>query len=192
MACEEAAPLEAGTSGQNCNAGNTSGVPNQSRGYLRAKRLFDLCFASAIIVFSAPVSLIIALAVKLESPGPVFFSQKRVGKNGKLFTLYKFRTMFITAPKYATTPKDDSCDPRVTRVGRLLRRTGLDELPQFYNVLRGHMSVVGPRPEMQFLVDQYSPRQRRRLNVTPGVTGPWQLSPHRTLPIGDHIEHDEH
>ncbi len=160
--------------------------------YRVAKRAFDLGFSLLLLVVTLPFSLLLVLAVKASSPGPVFFSQQRVGKDGKLFTIYKFRTMYANAPKYAVTPTSDMCDPRVTRVGRLLRRSGLDELPQFINVLRGEMSVVGPRPEMAFLVDNYSAAQRRRLCVLPGITGPWQLSSARHKPIHEHLEYDDY
>ncbi len=159
--------------------------------YRTAKRIFDIVFSLLVLVCSLPVSLLVALLIKLESRGPVFFSQQRVGKDGELFTIYKFRTMHANTPKYACTPKDDCRDNRVTRVGRVLRQSGLDELPQFFNVLRGDMSVVGPRPEMLFLVERYSERQRMRLCVQPGITGPWQLSAARCVPISENLHFDE-
>ncbi|MFW5653913.1 MAG: sugar transferase, partial [Planctomycetota bacterium] len=108
--------------------------------------------------------------------------------NGREFTLYKFRTMKVDAPRYAVHPGED--DPRVTRIGQFIRKVSLDELPQLVNVLRGEMRLVGPRPEMPFIVDGYDDECRKRLSVTPGITGVWQVSPHRNDPIHEHIEYD--
>ncbi|MFG0297849.1 MAG: sugar transferase [Maioricimonas sp. JB045] len=156
----------------------------------RSKRCFDIVFSASVLLLTAPFSLLVALAIWLESGGPILFRQQRVGKNGRLFWIYKFRSMYPETPKYAITPTNDECDPRVTRVGRLLRKSGLDELPQFWCVLRGDMSVVGPRPEMPFIVEAYTPRARRRLRVLPGITGPWQISPHRHEPIHENLHYD--
>lgn len=153
------------------------------------KRFFDFLFSAIVLVIISPLMALISLTIKLDSTGPVLFKQKRVGKKGKFFTLLKFRTMFNDTPKYAVHPKDRS-DPRITRVGRFLRMTSLDELPQFINVLLGDMSVVGPRPEMEFIVNSYNPLHRERLNVKPGITGLWQISLDRTLPIHENIDHD--
>ncbi len=153
------------------------------------KRIFDLVFSAIVLVVISPLMALIPLTIKLDSNGPVLFKQKRVGKKGKLFMLFKFRTMFVDAPKYAVHPKDKH-DPRITWVGRFLRKTSLDELPQFINVLLGDMSVVGPRPEMEFIVNTYNPLHRERLNVKPGITGLWQISLDRTLPIHENIDHD--
>jgi len=152
--------------------------------------LFDLAFASGALLLTCPLLAIIAFLTWLDSPGPILFRQRRVGKDGKEFTIYKIRTMHVAASPYADSPADDRQDPRVTRIGRLLRRSGLDELPQFINVLRGEMSVVGPRPEMRFLVDQYNAKQRRRLDVLPGITGLWQISPVRNEPIHENLRYD--
>ena len=124
-----------------------------------------------------------------DSPGPVFFIQKRVGRDGELFDMYKFRSMHITAPRYDFSPTE-SCDPRITEIGRILRRHSLDELPQLINVFLGNMSLVGPRPEMPFIVHGYDSRQRKRLQVVPGITGVWQLSAARGLPIHENIHYD--
>ena len=132
---------------------------------------------------------LIALLIKLDSPGPVLFSQRRVGKDGKLFTLYKFRSMRVDAPKYEVSPTEPH-DPRITRVGRLLRRTSLDELAQLINVVIGDMSLVGPRPEMPFIVEQYTAAHRQRLRVKPAITGIWQLSADRAFQIHDNIQYD--
>jgi exopolysaccharide biosynthesis polyprenyl glycosylphosphotransferase len=153
---------------------------------LVAKRAFDLVASAAALVLLAPVLLAIAAAVKLDSPGPVLFRQRRVGLAGRTFTLYKFRSMRqdAEAQRRALEARNEMDgpvfkirdDPRVTRVGRFLRRTSLDELPQFWNVLRGEMSVVGPRPPIPAEVRRYARWQRRRLSVKPGLTCTWQVS----------------
>jgi lipopolysaccharide/colanic/teichoic acid biosynthesis glycosyltransferase len=132
---------------------------------------------------------VIALLIRLDSSGPAVFVQKRVGLNGRLFDIYKFRSMYIDVPRYDLSPAT-SDDRRITRIGRLLRRTSLDELPQLVNVLLGDMSLVGPRPEMPFVVEFYNSRQRQRLQVTPGITGLWQLSADRVFQIHENIEYD--
>lgn len=151
-----------------------------------AKRCFDLVMGAAILVMLLPVFPIIALMIKLDSQGPVFFRQDRVGRNGKVFKFYKFRSMF----KDAETRKKDveafneqegpvfkiRSDPRVTSVGRFLRRSSLDEIPQILNVLKGDMSIVGPRPHLVHEVDNYQPWHRKRLEVMPGITCLWQIS----------------
>lgn len=167
----------------------TVGNPASKFLYDAFKRVFDFVCALAIVVCASPVLLLIAALVRLDSPGPVLFKQTRVGKNGRLFGLYKFRSMRADAPAYAFSPKAVS-DPRITRLGRLLRRTSLDELPQLINVLKGDMSLVGPRPEMPFIVEQYNEKQRQRLQVIPGITGLWQLSADRALLIHENIQYD--
>lgn len=165
------------------------GRPANAWHYELAKRPCDLLAGLALILLLAPVWLLIALLVKMDSPGPALFRQKRVGRNGKLFDLYKFRSMRIDAPKYGLSPTESS-DPRITRLGRFLRRTSLDELPQLINVLKGNMSLVGPRPEMPFIVGRYSAVHRQRLHVTPGITGLWQLSADRAFLIHENIQYD--
>jgi len=153
---------------------------------LAIKRAMDFTLAALGLIIAAPLMALIAVLIKLDSPGPVLFSQVRVGRGGRLFTLYKFRSMRLGAeaeqPRLldrneATGPlfkiRDD---PRLTRVGRWLRRLSLDELPQLYNVLRGEMSLVGPRPPIPAEVEQYEEWHRKRLEVAPGVTGLWQVS----------------
>jgi exopolysaccharide biosynthesis polyprenyl glycosylphosphotransferase len=157
--------------------------------YDAAKRPFDLVASMLLIVALAPLWLVIALLVRLGSPGPVFFRQKRVGRNGRLFDLYKFRSMYVEAAQYDFSPRD-AVDPRITRIGRLLRRTSLDELPQLLNVVKGNMSLVGPRPEMPFIVQNYNAVHKQRLQVTPGITGLWQLSADRAFLIHDNIQYD--
>ncbi len=153
------------------------------------KRLFDLVLSVLVILISAPLVVLIGLAIRLETPGPVFFRHLRTGRGGNSFMLWKFRTMYRDTDPYAIHPQSRR-DPRITRVGWLLRRTSLDELPQFWNVLRGEMSVVGPRPEMPFIAGQYTELQRERLNVRPGITGLWQISADRAVPIHENIDHD--
>ncbi len=147
----------------------------------------SLCFALGILLF--PLMAILALAVKMDSPGPVFFKQKRIGKDGVVFNIFKFRSMFVDVPKYAVNP-DSHRDVRITRVGRFLRKTSLDELAQIVNVWKGEMSLVGPRPEMPFIVEQYDDLHRERLRVLPGITGLWQLSGDRKKAIHENMEYD--
>jgi exopolysaccharide biosynthesis polyprenyl glycosylphosphotransferase len=153
------------------------------------KRVLDLTVASLSLLALSPLFALIALLVRFDSPGPILFVQERVGKDGRLFSLYKFRSMHLHAPSYACSP-DNVDDPRITRVGRYLRRTSLDELPQLINVIKGEMSLVGPRPEMPFLVNYYTSTQRQRLSVLPGITGLWQLSADRAFPIHENVLYD--
>lgn len=169
-------------------------IAHFSRGQTRvlgdlAKRAIDLAAASVLLALLAPLFAMLAVLVKRSSPGPVFFRQDRVGKDGKLFSMYKFRTMYRDAPQYSYSPGAGD-DPRVTPTGRFLRRASLDELPQLINVVTGDMSLVGPRPEMPFIVEQYTSLQRRRLAVKPGITGLWQLSADRAFLIHENIEYD--
>ena len=157
--------------------------------YAVAKRTADVIVSSLLLLLLAPVLFLIAVLVWLDSPGPIFFIQKRVGRNGQLFDMYKFRSMHATAPRYGLSPTQSS-DTRITSVGRFLRRTSLDELPQLINVFLGNMSLVGPRPEMPFIVRRYNSRQRQRLQVVPGITGLWQLSADRAFPIHENIQYD--
>ncbi|MBI1785542.1 sugar transferase [Candidatus Sumerlaeota bacterium] len=153
------------------------------------KRLLDLAIAvPSLLVFSIPMG-IIALVIKLDSPGAAIFAQDRIGKDGKRFRFFKFRTMRSNVEPYAKAP-DDPSDPRVTKIGAILRKTSLDELPQLWNVVKGEMSMVGPRPEMPFIVDQYEPWQRRRLNVPQGLTGLWQIAGRKHLPLHLNLEYD--
>ncbi len=153
-----------------------------SIGYLFLKRTIDLSGALLLVILLAPVSLVIAALVKLESRGPIFFRHERVGRSAVPFRMWKFRTMYKEVPRYEPSPISDS-DPRLTRVGRVLRRLSIDELPQLLNVIAGDMSLVGPRPEMPFIVGGYGPYERLRLRAKPGITGLWQISPARAMPI---------
>ncbi|MEM4202813.1 MAG: sugar transferase [Candidatus Methanomethylicaceae archaeon] len=152
------------------------------------KRFLDIVLSLSAIILFAPLMLLIALLIKLDSKGPVIFRQMRVGKDGKIFVCYKFRTMYVNAPDIRNpdgSTFNAADDPRVTRVGRFLRKTTLDELPQFFNVLKGDMSIVGPRPDLPDQIQFYSERHKKRLLVKPGMTGwawihgrnsiPWEL-----------------
>jgi exopolysaccharide biosynthesis polyprenyl glycosylphosphotransferase len=157
--------------------------------YSIAKRMADLIGSSLLLVLFAPLFFLIALFIKLDSPGSALFVQDRVGRKGELFKMYKFRSMHKGTPKYELSPTTPF-DPRITRIGRFLRRSSLDELPQLMNVFLGNMSLVGPRPEMPFIVQIYTSEQRQRLQVIPGITGLWQLSADRAFLIHENIQYD--
>ncbi|WP_188555184.1 exopolysaccharide biosynthesis polyprenyl glycosylphosphotransferase [Edaphobacter dinghuensis] len=157
--------------------------------YSVAKRIVDLIGASLLLVLLAPLFFLIAFFIKLDSSGSAFFVQDRVGRNGELFKMYKFRSMYKGTPQYELSPTTPF-DPRITRIGRFLRKTSLDELPQLMNVFLGDMSLVGPRPEMPFIVQIYTSEQRQRLQVVPGITGLWQLSADRAFLIHENIQYD--
>ncbi len=152
------------------------------------KRAFDIIFSTAVLTAGFIPMMLIAFLIRLDSPGPIFYRQQRIGRNGRVFSCYKFRSMYQDADKQKARlavsagytgdrvmfkMKDD---PRRTRVGRWLRRTSLDELPNLFNVLRGEMSIVGPRPHLPQEVAQYEPWQRQRLTTTPGITCLWQIN----------------
>jgi exopolysaccharide biosynthesis polyprenyl glycosylphosphotransferase len=157
--------------------------------YVYGKRIVDIIVSSVLLLLLSPAFLLIALLIRLNSHGPALFVQKRVGRDGAMFKMYKFRSMCYQARKYESSPKT-SHDPRITRIGKFLRRTSLDELPQLINVFFGQMSLVGPRPEMPFIVRQYTEYQRQRLQIIPGITGLWQLSSDRAHPIHENLHHD--
>jgi exopolysaccharide biosynthesis polyprenyl glycosylphosphotransferase len=157
--------------------------------YEVSKRIIDIAGSLFAVIVSFPVWVAIAAWIKLSSEGPVFFTQDRIGHGGKPFQMCKFRSMYITAPKYSRSPESRD-DPRVTPVGRFIRKTSLDELPQLLNVLRGDMSLVGPRPEMPYIVSQYNSHQAQRLDVKQGLTGIWQLSADRRYAIHESVEYD--
>lgn len=164
------------------------------------KRIFDLIVALFSLFLILPFMAIIALLIKLDTPGPIIFKQQRVGEKGRLFNMYKFRTMIHDAetrqPALNQTTGDGQLlhkfydDPRVTRVGRFLRRTSLDELPQLINILKGDMSLVGPRPELPWLVERYEPWQRKRFEVPQGLTGWWQVNGRADKPMHLHTDED--
>lgn len=166
------------------------------------KRLFDLVVGSITFLTLSPILLIISVLIKVDSNGPVIFRQERVGENGRIFKMFKFRTMVPDADSHVAqiteiNPtngrilfKKRPDDPRITRIGRFLRRTSIDELPQLLNVLLGDMSLVGPRPELPWLVDQYEPWQRKRFAVPQGMTGWWQVNGRSDKPLHLHTEDD--
>ncbi|MDD5369025.1 MAG: sugar transferase [Anaerolineaceae bacterium] len=166
-----------------------------------AKRAFDTVITLGAMPLALPLMAMVALCIKLDSPGPVLFRQKRAGENGRIFEMFKFRSMVVGAESRRDCIESidgngkvfqNKCqkDPRVTRVGAFIRRTSLDELPQLFNVLRGEMSLVGPRPELPYMVDQYEPWQRKRFAVPQGITGWWQVNGRSDKPMGLHTEED--
>jgi exopolysaccharide biosynthesis polyprenyl glycosylphosphotransferase len=157
--------------------------------YGHLKRAFDFSVALLMLGWLFPLLIAIGVAIRWTSHGPALFKQERVGKNGRKFALYKFRTMDVAAPQYALSPTS-SLDPRITKIGAFLRRTSLDEIPQLLNVLKGDMSLVGPRPEMPFIVEQYNALHRQRLRVEQGITGLWQISADRAHSIHENIQYD--
>jgi lipopolysaccharide/colanic/teichoic acid biosynthesis glycosyltransferase len=153
-------------------------------------RALDVAGAAIGLALASPFLGAAALAIKLDDRGPVLYRQKRVGRDGREFELLKLRTMVVGAEGQGAGWAVDRGDPRITRVGRALRRLSLDELPQLWNVVRGEMSLIGPRPTLQYQVDQYSPHQRRRLDVRPGITGWAQVQGRASLPWEERIELD--
>ncbi|MBU9762716.1 sugar transferase [Mycobacterium sp. TNTM28] len=175
-------------------------APGYRRARSMSKRLFDIVFSLAAVLATGPVMVTIAVAIKLTSPGPVFYISERIGRNGVPFRMVKFRSMRDGADRDVAemiASTDDGpvffkvkADPRVTPVGSVIRKYSLDELPQFFNVLAGSMSMVGPRPQVQREVDSYDETMRRRLLVKPGVTGQWQVSGRSNLSAAESIRHD--
>ena len=174
--------------------------PQYSRANSLAKRAFDVLFTIAALAVAAPVMIAAAVAVKLSSPGPVFYTSERIGRDGGTFKMIKFRSMFRDADRQHAQMVDEhqgtaiffkvKDDPRVTPIGRILRKFSVDELPQFFNVLRGDMSVVGPRPQARREVDCYDDLFRRRLSVKPGLTGLWQVSGRSDLHVEEAVRLD--
>ena len=173
--------------------------PHAQPRYLTVKRVFDVLFCLLILVPVVVIALICAVAVRLESPGPIFYSQLRIGKDGRPFRMYKFRTMVENAEELKASlahlnvlpPPDFKIpdDPRVTRVGKFLRKTSLDELPQFVNVLKRDMSIVGPRPAEDGM-DTYRLWYGERLEVPPGITGIWQLEGRAAISFDERLRYD--
>ncbi len=166
----------------------TRRVPRRGGGV--AKRAIDLVIAGVGSVLTAPVIAVLALAIRLESPGRALYTQTRAGRNGHPFTIYKLRTMVSGAEFTGAGLAINQGDDRITRVGAFLRRYSLDELPNLWNVVRGEMSVVGPRPTLPAQVEQYTDRQRGRLAVKPGITGWAQINGRASLPWPERIELD--
>lgn len=157
--------------------------------YMRLKRVLDAYVATCALLAFAPVILTIVWLIRRDSPGPGLFRQTRAGRGGRPFTLYKFRTMRSDVDPYGDSPESGT-DPRITRLGRFLRETSLDELPQLINVVRGEMSLVGPRPLLMQQIPEWNERQRGRLLVPPGLTGLAQVHGRGSVPIEDKLEMD--
>lgn len=169
--------------------------------YLATKRCLDIVVASLALIVLSPIFLVVALLIKLRDGGPILFVQERVGKDSRLFHFYKFRSMVVGAERQRAdllllNDHESSItfkmrkDPRITWIGRIIRRTSIDEMPQFLNVLKGEMTLVGPRPALPCEVSQYSDSDRERLNVTPGLTCLWQISGRATLPFQEQVRLD--
>ena len=185
---------------------------DMSAGYLRAKRILDIVFTLLILLPLCIVFVIVAVAIWMDSKGPVVYRQKRVGLRGAEFNMYKFRSMYVNSDdsvhrdaivKYMNGQEMNvgttaalkfqfklSDDPRITRVGRFIRKTSIDELPQFFNVLRGEMTLVGPRPPLPYEVALYTPRDRLRLSGKPGLTGTWQVYGRSRVTFQNMVEMD--
>ncbi len=148
----------------------------------RARRVFDATFATLLLAATSPLLLLAALCIKLEDGGPIFFTQRRAGRFERLFVIYKLRTMRIDGCGDRPKPSDGS-DPRITRTGRILRKLSIDELPQLINVIRGEMTLVGPRPEMPLMIETYERWQHMRHLVTPGLTCIWQTTSRSDIPL---------
>ena len=175
-------------------------IANQNR-YEKIKRFFDICLSVAALVVLSPLLLVIAILIYLEDKGPVIYSQTRIGKDGRAFKLYKFRSMCVDADEklkdlQKLNERDGPVfkirdDPRVTKVGKFIRKTCIDELPQLVNIIKGDMSIVGPRPPLPNEVEQYNSYQKQRLLVVPGLTCYWQIQPRRNeLTFDEWVELD--
>ena len=171
-------------------------MPRDRSGYLPIKRMMDLALSIISLPIVLPVLLLASVAIRLDTPGPAFFIQERIGQHGRHFRLYKLRTMVANAEELKASVLDSRtvhfktlADPRITRVGRFLRKTSLDELPQLFNVIRGEMSLVGPRPTSLNLAT-YEPWHERRLDVRPGVTGLWQVRGRNAMTFDERVKLD--
>lgn len=173
-----------------CRAEDQAAVRRPGKGYLAAKRCFDVVMSLLALILLSPLFLVLAVIIFVDDPhGSPIFSQIRVGKDGRLFRFYKFRSMIVNAEDMLEQLQDQNemegpafkikDDPRITRIGKFIRRTSLDELPQLVNVLKGELSLVGPRPPLPREVEQYTSEQMKRLTVKPGLTCYWQTQPHR-------------
>lgn len=162
----------------------------EKRIYWIFKRAFDIFLTLLILLILSPLLFAAALAIKISSPGEIFFKQKRLGLNGKVFGMYKFRSMVSDAVHIGSGMFLEKNDPRITRIGKILRKTDIDELPQLFNVLRGNMSLVGPRPAPLHHLEKYNERQKKRLSVKPGITGWAQVNGRLALYWPERIELD--
>ena len=175
-------------------------IESKSKIYLIAKRITDIVCSLAGLIVLSPILLIIAIAIKMDSKGPIFFKQDRVGKDERIFSMYKFRSMVVNAEELKKSLEKENemsgpmfkikKDPRITRVGRFIRKTSIDELPQLINVLKGDMSLVGPRPSLPKEVEAYEPWMKERLTVLPGLTCIWQVSGRNNIPFKEWMELD--
>jgi lipopolysaccharide/colanic/teichoic acid biosynthesis glycosyltransferase len=156
------------------------------------RRAFDVAVAAGVLTLASPLLALAALAIRLESPGSPIYRQRRIGRDGRPFDVLKLRTMVSGAETMGAGMAIDAGDARITRVGALLRRTSLDELPNLVNVLRGEMAIIGPRPTIPVQVEQYTERQRGRLSLRPGITGWAQVNGRTSLPWAQRIELDLH
>ena len=163
--------------------------------YIKIKSLLDIILAFIGIILISPILIIVAIAIKIDSKGPVIFKQKRLGKNGQEFDIYKFRSMIVGAEKIGTGVYSKKGDSRVTRVGKFIRITSIDELPQLFNILKGEMSFIGPRPALTYhpwKYEEYTDEQKRRFNVKPGITGWAQVHGRKTIEWTKRIEMDNY
>lgn len=157
--------------------------------YIVTKRIIDILLSSIALILAIPFFIIIPIFIKIDSNGRVFIKQKRIGFKGKEFYIYKFRTMKDNVNLYDISPTSDF-DKRITKFGKFLRRYYFDEIPQIYNVFKGEMSLVGPRPEMPFIVLKYSNNEKKRLLVKPGLTGLWQIKANKNIPLYKNLKYD--
>ena len=172
----------------------------KSKAYLIAKRITDVLFSGIGLIILSPVFVIVAIAIKLDSKGPIFFKQDRVGKDEELFSMYKFRSMVVNAEELKKALENQNemsgpmfkmkKDPRITRVGRFIRKTSIDELPQLVNVIKGDMSLVGPRPSLPKEAEQFEPWMKERLTVQPGTTCFWQVMGRNSIPFEEWMKLD--
>lgn len=158
--------------------------------YLIIKRIIDFILSLVILTVLSPILIVVSILIKLDSKGPIIFKQARIGKEGKVFKVWKFRTMIDNAEKIGTGLTTAQNDPRITRVGKILRKTSIDEIPQLVNVLKGEMSFVGPRPAPVKHLEKYSEKERKRLKVLPGITGWAQVNGRNILTWPERIEKD--
>ena len=175
-------------------------IEGKSKIYLIVKRITDIVCSLAGLIVLSPILLIIAIAIKMDSKGPIFFKQDRVGKDERIFSMYKFRSMVVNAEELKKSLEKENemsgpmfkmkKDPRITRVGRFIRKTSIDELPQLINVLKGDMSLVGPRPSLPKEVEAFEPWMKERLTVLPGLTCIWQVSGRNNIPFKEWMELD--
>ena len=157
------------------------------------KRFFDILFSFLGIIITMPINIIIAIIIKCTSKGPVIFKQERIGKNGKVFVMYKFRSMQVNSEHTGSGVYSGKDDPRVTKIGKFIRKTSIDEFPQFFNILKGDMSFIGPRPVLTYhpwTYDKYTKKQKKRFDVRPGITGWAQVNGRKQVAWDDRIKYD--